>query len=183
MVPIREDYQDYIAPRWFQRTVERLLGSLPSAHTQGLSAIMLTNSTRAMRREQKRSSRRHRRGVPIGRYHPAWRGERAWVELIVDRIVADIPKPLLQVQFVRDLVVGRVLYHEIGHHLHETVGPAARGSEPSAEAWHWRLSRLHTRKQYAYIRLLVRPIRVVIRALNWVTSRPHRRSGVKSSGR
>src|SRR5262245_42118779 len=108
MVPIREDFQGYAAPRWFKRTVERLLGSLSSAHTQRLSAIVLTNSARAMRRKGGRSSRRQRRGTPIGRYHPAYRGERAWVELIVDRIVGDMPRPLQHVQLLRDLVVGQI---------------------------------------------------------------------------
>ncbi len=174
MVPIREDFQDYVAPRWFHRTVERLLGSLSSAHTQGLSAIVLTNSTRATRRKGGRLSRRNRHGIPIGRYHPAYRGERAWVELIVDRIGADIPKPLLHVQLVRDLVVGHVLYHELGHHLHETVGSSARGGEPSAEVWRKRLSRLHARKRYGFLRPLVRPIRTVVRTLNWFASRRRR---------
>ncbi len=171
MIPIREDFQDYVAPRWFRRTVERLLGSLANAHTQGLSAIVLTNATRAMRRKGGRSSRRNRRGTPIGRYHHAYHGEGAWVELIVDRIVAGIPKPLLRAQVVRDLVVGHTLYHELGHHLHETIGSSARGGEPSAEAWGRRLSRLHVRKRYWYVRPFVRPIRAVVRTLNWIKSR------------
>jgi hypothetical protein len=171
MVPIREDFQDCIATRWLRPTVERLLRSLSSAHTHELSAILLTNSMRTMRRNRGRSSRRNRRGTPIGRYHPPCRGERGWVELIVDRIVADMPKPLLQLQLARDLVVARVLYHELGHHLDETVGPAARGGESSAEAWRRRLFRLHARKRYWYLRPFVRPIRALARILNRVASR------------
>jgi hypothetical protein len=174
MVPIREDFQDYVAPRWFKRTVERLLGSVSSAHTQGLSAIVLTNSTRAVRRKGGRSSRRQRRGTPIGRYHKAYRGERAWVELIVDRIVAQMPRPVQYVQLLREMAVGHVLYHELGHHLHETVGSAARGGEPSAEAWRSRLSRLYIKKRYGF--LFVQPIRMVVHPLIKIASRRYRRS-------
>ena len=180
MVPIREDFQDYVAPRWLQRAIVRLLESLSSAHTHGLSAIVLTNSTRAMRRHSQRRSRRNRRGTPIGRYHPAYRGERAWVELIVDRMVADVPKPLLQVPLVQDLVVGHVLYHELGHYLHETIGSEARGGEPSAEAWRRRLSKLHVRKRYWYLRPFARPMRAVLRTVSRIASRRHRPSRVKS---
>src|SRR5262249_24155190 len=161
MVPIREDFQDYVPPRWFQPTVERLLDSLSSAHTHALSAIVLTNSTRAVHRKRTRAPRRQRHGTLAGRYHYASRGEMAWVELIVDRIVAPIPGPLRHMQLGRDIVVGSTLFHELGHHLHETVESAARGGEPSAEAWRKRLSRLHARKRYRYLRPLARPIRFV----------------------
>ena len=168
MVPILEDYQDYTPPSWFQRTVKRLLSSLSEGHVQGLSAIVLTNSSRAMGRKGGRSSRRNRRGTPIGRYHRACRGERAWIELIVDSIVEDLPRPLTHVALARDIAVGRVLYHEIGHHLHETVGSAARGGESSAEAWRKRLSRVHGRKRYGYLRPVLRMIRSVVRTVKWV---------------
>jgi hypothetical protein len=169
--PIREDFEDYVPPRWFQPTVERLLDSLSSAHTHGLSAIVLTNATRADRRKRTRAARRRRHGVPAGRYHYAYRGERAWVELIVDRIVAGIPRPLRHVQLARDLIVGNTLYHELGHHLHETIGSAAQGWEPSAEAWRKRLAALHGRNRYRHMRPLARPVRAVAR---WLAARRQR---------
>jgi hypothetical protein len=50
-------------------------------------------------------------------------------------MVKDLPGPLGRLQITRDLIVGRVLYHEIGHHLDVTLGSVGRGGEHGAEAW------------------------------------------------
>jgi hypothetical protein len=165
LVAIRENYQEYVAPLWVHRTVERLLGSLAEAHTRGLSAIVLTNSARLTGRKGGRRSRRNRGGVTTGKYHPVWNGEAAWIELIVDEIVRSIPKPLHKLQLARDLAFGRVLFHEIGHHLHAVVGSAGREGESSAEAWQNKLSRIHLQKRYRYLRPLVPVLRVIARKL------------------
>jgi hypothetical protein len=38
------------------------------------------------------------------------------------------------------MVVGRVLFHEVGHHLDATLGSVGRTGEGSAHAWEARLS-------------------------------------------
>jgi hypothetical protein len=53
------------------------------------------------------------------------------------------------------VVVGRVLFHEIGHHLDATLGSVGRTGEHGAEAWEARLSRGHFRRRYGYLRPLV----------------------------
>jgi hypothetical protein len=59
---------------------------------------------------------------------------------------------LMHLQIFRDLEVGDVLYHEVGHHLHATVGSATRGGEEAAEYWRRRLSGIHFRRRYWYLR-------------------------------
>ena len=170
-MPIREDFEAYVPPRWFRRTVERLLKPLDVGHTNGLEAIVLTDSARFLRRGG-RASRRQKNGTPIGRYHPAFRGQRAWIELIVDRIIGQLPKPWWYVGFVREMAVAQVLYHEIGHHLHYSVGSAARGGEPSAEAWNKRLTHLYFRPRFWYMRPFGK---VMAPVAKWFDARRHRR--------
>lgn len=162
-VPIHEDFENYTPPRWFRRRVERLLAPLEVGHTNGLAAIVLTNGAVADNRKSRRPMRRRRKGLAIGRYHPASRGRQPWIELIVDRIVGQMPHLVQLVPFVQDLIVANVLYHEIGHHLHETVGSAARGGEASAEAWRKRLFRLYFRNRHRYLRPFVPLARAIAR--------------------
>ena len=145
MVAIRENYHTYVAPRWVARTVQRLLASIPEAHLSGLSSIVLTETAAVA---PARQARRNRGRQPLGRYHGAWRGDQAWIELVVDQIVADLPKPLNKLQVARDLVFGRVLFHEIGHHLHATRRGTGPSGEEGAESWGARLSRIHLTRRY-----------------------------------
>jgi hypothetical protein len=64
----------------------------------------------------------------------------------------------------RDFAIGRVLFHEIGHHLDATVGSVRRTGERGAEAWEARLSPIHLRRRYGYLRPLFPVLRVIGRA-------------------
>jgi hypothetical protein len=159
MIPIREDYDAYSPPRWVRPTVERLLACLSAGHVGGLSAVVLTDAATADARKTRRM-RKNRRGVPLGRYHAAWSGEKAWVEIVVDRIVPTCPRHLVMFQWARDLTLAQVLFHEVGHHLDATVGAPARSGEPAAEAWRRRLTAVHFRRRYWYFRPAVPLLRL-----------------------
>lgn len=94
-----------------------------------------------------------------GLYHPAWRGEPAWIELFVDTVVESTPRPLLRLPPWRDLEVASVLFHELGHHIHDTHDPEHREPEVVAEAWCVRLSRAYFRRRYWYLVPLVVALR------------------------
>jgi hypothetical protein len=159
MIAIREDYDTYQPPKWVRRTVERLLHSVAESHTIGLSAIVLTDK---QERARGRRSRRNRNGITLGCYHRQWKGEPAWIELMVDKIVEDVPRPFRMCQFVNDMALGRVL-HEIGRHLDDTARSIARPGEPGAIAWQTRLLRIHFRQRYWYVRPFVPVLRAVTR--------------------
>ena len=163
MVVVREDYRVYSAPRWVRPTVERLLASLSQHHTGDLAAVVLTDSAAADARKVRRM-RKNRRGVLLGRYHHAWAGERAWIEIVVDRIVPTCPKYLAWLQWTRDAAFAHVLFHDVGHHLDATVGAHARSGEPAAEAWSTRLHALHFSKRYWYVRRTLPLLRLLLQA-------------------
>jgi hypothetical protein len=165
LVAIRENYHTYVAPKWVTRTVQRLLASIPEGHLSGLSSIVLTETATVAGARQ---SRRNRGRQPLGRYHGAWRGDLAWIELVVDQIVADL-KPLDKLQVARDLAFGRVLFHEVGHHLHATRRGTGPTGEAGAESWRARLTKLHLTRCYGYLRPLaplLRALRKVVMALS-----------------
>jgi hypothetical protein len=150
-------------PLWFRPTVERLMSALPEGYSSGLSSIVLTSTALAMVRKGKQA-RRNRGGTPLGRYHRAWNSEAAWIEIVVDQVVKQMPPPLHRLPIARDLTVARVLFHEIGHHLDATLGSVGRTGEHGAEAWESRLSRAYFRRRYTYLRPLLPVIRIVVRA-------------------
>lgn len=160
-VLVVEDYASYAPPDWVIPTIERLLGSLSDGHINGLGAIVLSDAVTAKKRKM-RAARRQRHGVFIGRYHRAWKQDRAWIEIVIDLALDRVPARHLDLQFVRDFAVGTVLFHEVGHHLHYTIGSAGRGGESSAEEWEVRLALVHFRKHYRNLRSLREQIRWIL---------------------
>jgi hypothetical protein len=161
VIDIYENYRGYEAPSWFRPTVDRLLQSLEAQHIAGLRSVVLSNSAAIGRgRTGRVNGRKYQRSDCLGFYHRSRRGEPPWIELIVDNIVSSHSRSLLRWQLFRDLFVAQYLYHEVGHHLHETVGSAAHGGEASADDWQERLGKLHGRKRYWYLR----PLRSALRA-------------------
>ena len=149
MVDIHENYRDYMPPAWLRATVERLLASLSAEHVGGLESIVLTNSSSLRKGKTGRvGGRKYRAQECRGFYHPAGSQGRAWIELVVDNTLRAFAGRRLWLNMWRDVIVGDVLYHEIGHHLHETVGSAQKGGEASADDWSRRLSEVHFEKRY-----------------------------------
>jgi hypothetical protein len=122
------------------------------------------------------AGKKYNRNECRGFYHPSWRGDRPWIELVVDNIIKRYPRGLLRFQFFRDVAIGKTLYHEVGHHLHETIGSATAGGEDAAHDWQRRLAKLHGRKRFWYLR----PLRPVLIALAWLLRGGRRRKGSSS---
>ena len=146
---VHSDFRDYTPPDWVCRSVERLLASVSQVQLAGLGAVVLTERAVATTRKGSRPMRKNRRGTPLGRYHLAWNGQPAWIEIVADQVVDELSRrPLANLQFFRDRAVGRVLFHEIGHHLDNRIGVEARSGEPAADAWARTLWRQHARRHY-----------------------------------
>lgn len=175
MVPIRSELSQNVEPPWFRPTVERLVSWLPEAYCRNLGAVVLTE-TAVIRKRRVRRSRASRRGVTLGRYHRPWNGEPAWIELVVDEVVKGIPGPLCWIRAIREFAVGRVLFHEIGHHLDATIGSVGRTGEHGAIAWEKRLSGEYLRKRHGYLRPFGRQLMLVARFAKWMAARKRKRA-------
>lgn len=170
-VRISEDYSDYTPPFTVEPIIRRMLDSIPEKYLNGLSKVVLTNSSglsRARRRGVTKSRKRKvRQASAAGLYHRAWNGRQAWIEIFVDNTLAGWEKGLwLSLPFMREGRLGDVLFHEIGHHIHFTFRPEYKEQEDVAETWKAILNRNYSRHRHPWLRAITFPIRPLIRALN-----------------
>jgi hypothetical protein len=102
----------------------------------------------------------------LGLYHHARHGEPAWIEIFVDRVLARWERGLwLKLPLIRDFLLGPVLFHEIGHHIHANFRPEFREREDVADSWQAKLERIYYREHsfFRVITPLARPFRGLIR--------------------
>ena len=168
MVPILEDFDGYTPPNWINPTVRRLFASVPEAHVTGLASVVLTESAKTRRIPiRRRAGKKYQANQRLGFYRSTWRGEPPGIHLVIDNILGQ-ERGLAWIQIGRDVTLGKVLFHEIGHHLNTRVGLIAASEEESAEAWERRLMRLHLRRRYWFLRPVVPILRFVVTVLRRV---------------
>lgn len=156
--------------------VERMLASVPPKYLVGLSEVVLTNSSglpRKLRRSVTKSRKRKVKSAEAGGlYHQAWQGNRAWIEIFVDNILRNWEKGWwLSIRFYRESLIGDLLFHEIGHHIHATVQPEFREKEDVADGWKLRLTRQYIRFRHPWLIALLSPFQPLINTLSKVISR------------
>jgi hypothetical protein len=174
-VSLREFYNDYVPPRYVFKTVRTLLNSIPEKYVRGLDCVVLTNQSGLPRRDRLGKTTSRKRRLPqssvAGRYHPAWQGKLPWIEIFVDKICTEPPNGgglirrwLGTLPLTREFLLGRVLFHEVGHHAHATVAPEHREKEDVADAWARRLSKNFIRNKYWYLVPVRKPMAWLLRA-------------------
>jgi hypothetical protein len=155
VIEIKSAYLDYEPPFDVERAVRRMLDLTPPEHLAGLRTIVLRNAA-GLNHERRRSKTLSRkRKVAIARcrglYHQRWKGEPAWIEIFVDNVFRDCPRPLLWFSILRESYLGDIVFHELGHHVHFTKVPEHREREDVAEKWKKRLGRIYFRKRFWYL--------------------------------
>ena len=184
MVAIHENYQDYSPPIFVRKTVSKLLSRLPEPYLSGLEAVVLTNAVAIGKGKTRRVGiRKYKRNECLGFYHHKSKGEVAWIEIVVDNIIASsfgpqLPRFLRYIPPVREGAFGTVLYHEMGHHLDHTIGPLGRGSESSADAWRDKLLVAYFIKNYWYLKPFLAGIKAVARYMARLDESERRKSVV-----
>jgi hypothetical protein len=158
---IVEAYKNYSPPFDVAKTVRILLRYVPAKYLAGLKTIVVTNQQAMSHDKKRRKLWSRRRKIPMdrvrGTYHQAWKGDPAWIELFIDKVVPpDTPTVALWFPIIRCLFVGEVLYHEIGHHIHKTQRPEYREREDVADEWGHKMGRTFLRTGYWYLVPLVK---------------------------
>ena len=148
-VKIVEEYYNYRPPVRVHRSVEVLLRYVPEEHLEGLHTITVTNSEymrEALKGKFTQDKRRFRAADCRGMYS----NNRIW--LMLDQIVK--LQAFMIIPGVRTILIGEVLYHEIGHHVHKLEQPGFRkDKEAFADEWKENLMRTLVRRRYWYLRL------------------------------
>ena len=157
-VELVEAYRTYSPPAWVRPTVDRILSGMPARYLSGLRTVVLTDAggLNYARRRAKTLSRKKKVKISesTGLYHQKWKGEPAWIELFVDNIVPWYGR-MTWLRFIRDLAIGEILAHEIGHHIHTTRAPEFREREDVAEKWKGKLLGPYLMRRYWYFFPLV----------------------------
>ena len=144
MVPIYENYKGYSAPDLVMPTVSKLIAGLPQSYLSGLRSVVLTNSAAVAKGKTRRvAGRKYIRQACLGFYHRQRKGQPAYVELVVDNILAWGSASSTPERDLTDNAFADVLFHEIGHHLDYKLGAPAPSGEAAAEAWRARLSAIY----------------------------------------
>ncbi|MGA8768566.1 MAG: hypothetical protein WB559_16240 [Candidatus Acidiferrales bacterium] len=155
---IVEAYKNYTPPFNAAKTVRRLLRYVPPKYLVGLKTVVLTNQQAMSRDQRRRKLWSRRRKVPMdrvrGTYCAAWKGNPAWIQLFVDKIITTddlVSRIVVRIPLAASVALGEVLYHEIGHHVHKTQRPEYREREDVADDWGRRMSRTFLRARYWYL--------------------------------
>ncbi|HEY1203938.1 MAG: hypothetical protein ABSH46_12100 [Bryobacteraceae bacterium] len=157
MVPVYENYKDYPAPRYARAAIENILAKLPQQYLSGLRSVVLTNATAVGEGKTHRiKGKKYLRRECLGYYHPKTTDGQAWIEIVVDNVIAGWPtsgiaRVLWRFPLIRNARFAQTLCHEVGHHLDHILGAPAPSGEAAAEAWKKRLLRLYGRRQYWYL--------------------------------
>ncbi|MBA3913823.1 MAG: hypothetical protein H0X25_08200 [Acidobacteriales bacterium] len=168
---IREAYRDYKPPVDVSAIVQRLLLTVPAKYLRGLNCILLTNEAALPRRDRvgKVWSRKRKfdKSRVLGRYHGRSRSSQPYIELRVDKIVRGLPGFPLRIRFLREIVFGHVLFHEIGHHIHHTIRPEHTEKEDLANKWAGKLNANFIRKNYWYALPMLKAY-IFMRRKRWI---------------
>lgn len=143
-------------------TTNELLDSIQDEYINGLDVVVLRDVlslTRAERKQELGS-----RGSSItraeinGLYQPAKSGSGAQIELFIDQIFGGLPRWAPSIPVVRRLLLGRVLFHEIGHHVQRTR-KLKGDKERIANRWAGIFLRQYAEKRHP----------LLSRSLGWIT--------------
>lgn len=166
-VKVIESYVDYSPALDCAAIAGRLLATVPEKYLLGLDSVVLCNLSGQPRKIRTgtlpRRGRRIRREHVLGLYHHQSRGQKAWIQVFVDQIKLP-PRSLRWIGLLGDLVLGHVLYHELGHHA-QTIRPEYRETEDVAEDWAIRFSLNHVRKAHWFVYPVLRGIAVLRNAI------------------
>jgi hypothetical protein len=153
-IPIYEQYECYQPPFDVKRAIHRMLGSVPDKYMVGLGSIVLTNESALTGKRARQMTRWRGKKLSAakarGLYHPAWGSDPAWIELHIDSIFAKYPF-WSRLPLIRELELGDVFFHELGHHIHAQHRPEFREKEDVAEAWKRKASGNYIWRRFWYL--------------------------------
>ena len=164
-VEITKSYVGYTPPVDFAASIQLLVRYVPPEYLVGLKRIILTNASGLShegRRERTWSrGKQVRVADALAFYLKASPTFPARIEIFVDNICNSRPPQLLRIPLLRHCVLANTLYHEIGHHIHETMHPEYAEREAVATRWTRHLTTSFVKRRYWYLL----PVAFVITAL------------------
>jgi hypothetical protein len=144
--------------------VGSLLERTDKRYLAGLREVAIVRSGALSPGEARRHERRPGK-ILKGSYFAAHAGDSARIELYLDSILPGRSRVAFRLRILMELQLGRVLFHEVGHHITRVVEPVHGDREAAADLWGRRLQRAAFDAKYGHVRPLLRPLRALLRAL------------------
>jgi len=178
---ITASFSGYEPPFAIVPIVQRMLDSVPQKYLNGLSEVVLTNSSGLPRKLRRSVTKSRKKKVKVaqarGLYHQAWDGKPAWIEIFVDNALKGWENGFwLKIPFFREGRLSEVLFHEIGHHIHYTARPEYREREDVADVWKVKLERNWFSRRHPVLRVFMRGLFRLFRSIVG----PWYRKGIRS---
>jgi hypothetical protein len=153
-VKIVEQYLEYSPPVQVYGSVTLLMRYIPEKYLEGIQKIVLTNSASLRSSYKGKYSAGDRRIRPTEARGMYWSGH---IFLVMDHILGEYPEVFLLLPIVKTYAIGKVLYHEVGHHIHKSEQPGYRDNkEVVADEWREKLLTDFMSKRYWYLAGVVR---------------------------
>lgn len=151
---IVEHFLGYSPPFDVSRVMARYMGILEPVEILGLREVRITNHDAMPASTRRYTSKLERRRRSAGRhvgglYYPRNGTEAASIYVLVDRVTNGVPRILLRIPPVRDLLFAPTFFHEIGHHVQ--AGQRGPQSEKTANRIKKELLARYMRRQYRYL--------------------------------
>ena len=154
-IPIYEDYGADKTTTKLSGLVSHLLATVPAEYLRGLHHVTLTSFWGGNREVRKRAHRSRGRKVRAGRasglYTPRQSGSEACIVLYVDILLKQMHTWWSWLRPVREIIVGQTLFHELGHHVHHTIGREYREKEDVADEWCYALLFHHIQRVHPLV--------------------------------
>ncbi len=149
-----------------------MLQGCASHRVKGLHSVVLSNTSAVNRKKRRGKTWAKEKKISLthclGWYIPGVHRQPGNIEIIVDTIQSHYPNWIFKSNFLTDMVLSDVLFHEVGHHIHITQAPEHKCKEDVADKWQSKLSRKYFWKNYWYIIVFFLPLRGFIK---WVGKR------------
>ncbi len=139
-----------------------MVRAVHAQYLAGLDRIVLRDAG-ALGAEEKKKRRSRKGKVLLGSYYPAGKTAPAYIDLYVDEISNSWFPWMMRVGFLRDLLISKVLFHEVGHHVHRRIFPGHGDPEAAAESWRRVLTREAMHRRYWYLVPLFKPVSRLLR--------------------
>ena len=161
-VKIVEEYYDYRPPVRMYGSVEVLLRYVPEEHLEGLRTITITNSD-YMRKAVPGKYTQEKRRFSAADCRGTYSSKGIW--LMVDRICGG--GVFMIIPPARTILIGEVLYHEIGHHIQAMQQPGfKKEKEAFADECKNSLMKTFLRQRYWYLLGVLKLFEPVLRRLH-----------------
>jgi len=166
-IALIDNYKDYNPPSFIHDSIDRLLSGIPQKYLIGIKSIILTNSKALTSDDRKSDNKKMKNGwMTLAFYSPAKKAKPsnisfskpAHISMYIDRILEKFPNYFLKLHFMQDVIIGAILYHEIGHHIHYSKIPEYQEREIVAKKWKKHLINRYLWKQYWYCMISIYPL-------------------------